>query len=224
MRIQTTNWLIVVVALTFATYGVQAQETAVAEKAASQTETGSSTDSKQAKTKQAKPLKTVKADIARGLLNAKIPEAWKQQPLRSRIIEHEFAIPPVDGDKNAGRMTMMASGGTVKMNIDRWYGQFTQSNGKPTKDVSKVTEKKIGDLKVSIVDISGNFKESIGPPIRRKTVDREDYRMLGAIVQAKPFGSRAYFIKLYGPKKTMAAAEKPFMAMIDSLSISQKPL
>jgi len=166
-----------------------------------------------------KPVKTVDVKMAGGFISAKLPETWKQKPLRSRIIELEYAVAPVKGDENAGRLTAMVSGGTIKMNVDRWIGQFAQADGKKTSEVAKVSEKKLKDMKVTVVDIPGNFKESIGPPIRRQTVDRIDYRMLGAIVQAKPFGNRAYFIKLYGPKKTMASAEKPFMAMIDSLKL-----
>ena len=158
--------------------------------------------------------------MAKGLLTAKLPEAWKKKPLRSRIIELEFEVAPVKGDEHhPGRLTAMASGGTIKMNVDRWIGQFTQPDGKKTSEVAKVSEKKLKDMKVTVVDIPGNFNETIGPPIRRQVVEQVDYRMFGAIVQAKPFGNRAYFIKLYGPRKTMAAAEKPFMAMIDSLQM-----
>ena len=166
-----------------------------------------------------KEVKTVETPLAQGALTAQIPAAWKQKKQRSSIIEREYAVGPAKGDENAGRLTMMVSGGSIKMNVDRWIGQFSQPDKKLTKDVAKVAEKKRDDMKVTIVDISGNYKESIGPPIRRQTVNREDYRMLGAIVQAKPFGSRAYFLKLYGPKKTMAEAEKPFMAMIESLKL-----
>ena len=168
---------------------------------------------------KAKPLKTVDVKMAEGLLKAKLPEAWKQKKVRSPIIELEWAVAPVKGDENPGRLTAMASGGTIKMNVDRWIGQFTQPDGKKTSEVAKISEKKLNEMRVTIVDISGNFKESIGPPRLRKSVERKDYRMLAARVQAKPFGNRAYFIKLYGPQKTMAAAEKPFMAMIDSLQM-----
>lgn len=170
---------------------------------------------------KAKEAKTVETAIAQGALTAKVPAAWKQKKRQNRIIELEYAVGPAKGDENPGRLTMMVSGGTIKMNVDRWVGQFTQAGDKRTKDVTKITEKKRDDMKVTVVDISGNYKESIGPPFRRQTVDRENYRMLGAIVQAKPFGNRAYFVKLYGPKKTMAEAEKPFLAMIESLELKK---
>lgn len=175
-----------------------------------------------AKKETAKTAKVVETKLAGGLFTAKVPAAWKQKPQRSRIIEREFAIDPVKGDENGGRLTMMASGGSVDMNVKRWYGQFKQPDGSSTEKVAKLTDKKVGELQVKIVDIPGNFAESIGPPIRQKTVDRIDYRMLGAIVQSKQLKGRMYFFKLYGPKKTMAAAEKPFMAMIESLATAKK--
>ena len=46
-------------------------------------------------------------------------------------------------------------------------------------------------------------------------VERPKYRMLGAIIPTK--GTGTYFIKVYGPERTMAENEKAFLAMIESL-------
>lgn len=166
-----------------------------------------------------KPVKLVTLTLAGGALELKVPETWKapDKP-RSRIIERELAVPPAKGDKQPGRLTMMRSGGSVKQNVDRWFGQFSQPDGKPTEDVAKVSEKKINGRAVTLVDISGTFAERMGggPFAPGKTVMQSDYRMLGAIVQTKERGQ--YFFKLYGPQKTIAEAHKPFVAMIESMT------
>ncbi len=56
------------------------------------------------------------------------------QGAQTRIVEHEFAIPAAEGDKADGRFTIMAAGGSVDANIDRWYAQFSQPDGGSTKE------------------------------------------------------------------------------------------
>ncbi len=158
------------------------------------------------------------ATLARGTVTFSLPAVWKAQTLRSRILEREYAVPAAQGDKIAGRLTMMRSGGSVKENVDRWIDQFTQPDGKPTVDRAKVREKKINGQEVTIVDISGTFKDRQGggPFAPGRVVQRPGYRMLGAIAQTKRQGQ--YFFKLYGPEKTMLEAEKRFMAMIETVT------
>ncbi len=173
--------------------------------------------------KEDSPPKLVEVTLADGGLQLSLPETWKapKKP-RSRIVEREFAIPSAEGDKTAGRLTMMRSGGSIKLNVERWYGQFSQPDGKSTKNVAKVTTKKINEQEVTMVDISGTFSESMGggPFAPGKTVKRDDYRMLAGIVQTKAVGQ--YFFKLYGPKKTIVEAEKHFAAMMNSVKAAEK--
>ena len=62
-------------------------------------------------TKKQKPVKMVELALAGGKVQLKKPETWKApDKLRSRIIEREFAVPAVEGDKENGRLTMMRSG------------------------------------------------------------------------------------------------------------------
>lgn len=178
----------------------------------------------ESETKPAKQIKMVETELAKGRVQVKVPTTWKMPAKRrSRIIEREYQIPAAKGDKTPGRLTMMQAMGSLKLNIDRWYGQFTQPDGKPTKDVAKVKEMKVNGQNVTVVDISGTFSETMGggPFSGGKTVTREGYRMLGGIVQAKGVGQ--YFFKLYGPEKTVAEAEKGYIAMLKSVSVKDAP-
>lgn len=131
---------------------------------------------------------------------------WKKKTPRVNIIEAEFTIPKVEGDSADGRLTVMASGGGVKANVDRWKGQFSKT------DSASVKKIKVGDWEVHLVDISGTYKDQRGP--FAPATMRKDYRMMGAIIV---FEDRSdYFAKMYGPKKTMEKNAKSFTEFVKS--------
>jgi len=142
-----------------------------------------------------------------------IPASWAVKQPRTRIVEHEFAVPAVKGDELEGRVTVMSAGGSIEANIDRWYQQFSQPDGSSTKDKAKVEKKTIAGQQVTIVDLSGTFMDRPGP--QAPGVERKDYRMLAAIVQTKNAGNA--FIKFYGPQKTVTENAAAFNTMLDSL-------
>jgi hypothetical protein len=156
-----------------------------------------------------------KITLAEGKLTLSVPGAWEKKEPSVRIIEAEYAVPAAEGDKNPGRLTIMAAGGSVEQNIERWIGQFSQPGGKNTKDLAKTEEAKVDGQTVHLVDISGTFKDQRGP-FAPATV-YEDYRMLGAIISTENAGR--YFVKLYGPKNTIAGSEEAFKKMIGSLDV-----
>jgi hypothetical protein len=151
--------------------------------------------------------------LAGGKLQLTAPGTWTRKQPQTAIIEHEFAIPPAKEDKAEGRLTVMAAGGGVEANIDRWYGQFTQPDGGSTRDRAKVQKIKVGGDEVHLVDLSGTFKDQRGP--MAPAVERPKYRMLAAIIATKNAGN--YFIKFYGPERTVADNEKAFVSMIEGL-------
>ncbi len=145
--------------------------------------------------------------IEAGDFSLKAPETWKREKPRNRIIEQEFSVPAADGDEAPGRITMMFSGGSLEDNLDRWKGQFKQI------DKAKEVEKhKIADLDLHVVDITGTFVDKPGP--FAPGVDREGYRMLGAIIE---MGKSNYFIKFYGPKATIEEHADEFKKLLDTL-------
>jgi hypothetical protein len=162
-----------------------------------------------------KQEKTV-VELGEGKLTITAPAEWKKVQPKSRIIEYEFATKSATGDKEAGRVTIMGAGGSVEDNIKRWIGQFSQADGSDTKDKAKVEKKTIGASEVHFVDLSGTYKDMpAGPFAGGKAIDRPDYRMLAAIVVTKSAGN--YFVKFYGPAKTVAENEKAFKEMMESV-------
>lgn len=152
--------------------------------------------------------KSVPIQGARGSVAMDVPASWKAQQPRIRMIEHEYSIPAVEGDDSNGRMTMMAAGGSVKDNLDRWIGQFDANGLK--KDVKDI---EVDGVKVHQIKLGGTYNDRRGPfaPATKKA----DYMMLGAIVEMKSGG--LYFVKFYGPEKTVAANEKAFESLLKSI-------
>lgn len=145
-------------------------------------------------------------------LTLTIPAGWEVAPPKSRIIDHEFSFKHGEGDDApVARVTMMAASGGTEANISRWKGQFT-GGGEPVVEKSQVA-----GAEVVFVQLEGSFKESMGggPFAPGKTVVREDYGMLGGIIEMKD--GRAYFIKLTGPKATVEASVEPFKEMLKGL-------
>ena len=142
-------------------------------------------------------------------------EGWKKVEPKSRIVEAEFEIPAAKGDETPGRLTAMGAGGDVEANISRWAGQFLAPAGGEVKpQIDKLT---VAGAEVHVVSLAGTYKDSPGGPFAGgKTVNRENYRMLGAIAVTKQGN---YFLKLYGPKATIGENEKAFRTMVESMKV-----
>ncbi len=148
-----------------------------------------------------------------GTFQLQAPANWTSRQPRTRIVEHEFAVPKSDGDEQEGRVTVMGAGGGVEANIDRWIQQFSQPDGSATKDKAKIEKREIAGQKVTFVDLSGTYMDRPAP--MAPGVERPHYRMLGAIVETKQNGN--HFIKFYGPERTVTANADAFAKMLDSL-------
>jgi hypothetical protein len=155
--------------------------------------------------------------IGEGKIQLTAPATWTKKEPTSRIVEVEFSIPPTKGDENPGRLTAMGAGGSVEMNVDRWAKQFAGPGGTPPKP--RLDKTSVGGAEVVVVDLNGTYEDNLGggPFAGGKTVKRDNYRMLGAIVQTKSAGN--YFLKLYGPKPTIDENEKAFQDMVNSLKV-----
>ncbi|MFO0916574.1 MAG: hypothetical protein U0795_26700 [Pirellulales bacterium] len=146
--------------------------------------------------------------LAGGQWTLQVPKEWEVGRPRVTMVEHEVKVPRAEGDSADGRMTMMAAGGSIQANIDRWVAQFKNPQG------PKVDKIKVGDAEVQVVELSGTFLERAGGPVTPPT-DRPNYRLLGAII---PLGDNGnYFLKLTGPDKTIADNAAAFRKAVEGL-------
>lgn len=166
----------------------------------------------------ARAQQEVKIELADGKLTMTAPASWKKIPPKSSIVEYEFTAPAdAKDDAPTARITIMGAGGSVDANIERWYGQFEQPDGKSTKEKSKSEVFEVDGQTIHWVDIPGKFKDTMGggPFAGGKTVLRENYRMLGAIIVTKNAGN--YFIKMTGDKDVVEKLSEGFKASLKAL-------
>jgi hypothetical protein len=155
--------------------------------------------------------------VGEGAMTMKAPATWIKKKPATRIVEHEFEIPAAEGDARPSRTTIMGAGGSIEDNLNRWFGTFVQPDGSDTKAKSKVKVITVDGQEVHLVDISGTYNDKPAPFQPGAAVMRENYRQLAAIIVTKQAGN--YFVKFYGPEKTIAANEQSFLKMIEGLKI-----
>jgi len=133
------------------------------------------------------------------------PSSWQVRgPAPMRVAT--YAIPPAGGDSEQGELAVFffgsGQGGDVQANLQRWYGQIEQPDGKPSAQVARTGERTVNGVKVTTVAVDGTYLAATRPMSQEKT-KKPGYRLLGAIAEA-PEG--AVFFKLTAPKKTAEAA------------------
>ena len=100
-------------------------------------------------------------------------------------------------------------GGSVSENIQRWFGQFSES---ATKGQSATVT--VNNRTITFAKSEGTFTSGMpGGP----TTPLPDYALCGAIIETD---SGAIFIKMTGPKPTVAKLEKTFTELVTSAAKS----
>lgn len=151
-----------------------------------------------------------------GGLSWSAPKEWEAQGAKAMRVA-TYKIPAAKGDAEPGELAIFyfgqGQGGGVDANVKRWVGQFQKPNGSPIPEKEAKTKKDtINGLPVTTVDVKGTYAG--GGPMMGPSSPKPGFRLLGAIVEG-PEG--AIFFKLTGPEKTVAAADKPFRKMLETV-------
>jgi hypothetical protein len=134
------------------------------------------------------------------------PASWQKAENPSPMRKATYKIPKAKGDAEDAELSVSQAGGSVEMNLQRWAGQFV-----PKAEVKR-TEKKVGDLKVTIAELHGTFSGS-GMPGAAAAAPKDKWEMLAAIVETTP----PTFFKMTGPENTVAGARADFEKLIDGM-------
>jgi hypothetical protein len=144
------------------------------------------------------------------------PAGWKPVATSSSMRVAQFALPRAAGDTADGDLVVYyfgGSGGTVAANIDRWLGQMQQPDGKPSAAVARRDTRTINGLTVTLVDVSGTYVAEMTPGAAARH-NSPNFRLRAAVIET---ANGPYFIKLTGPSRTIAAAERAFEQFLASL-------
>jgi hypothetical protein len=135
------------------------------------------------------------------------PAGWSKASNPSPMRKATYKIPRVSGDPEDADLSVTQAGGSVEANIKRWAAQFEH------KTDTKRTERNIGALKITIVELEGTFTGG-GMPGMAPTDPKKNWAMVGAIVETTPVPT---FFKLTGPLKSVRAARPDFDKLVGSI-------
>lgn len=145
-----------------------------------------------------------------------VPGGWEAQAQRPMRVA-TYRTPAAEGDSDPGEVAAFyfgpQEGGTVDANVERWFNQFDQDDGRPTREVAERETIDVDGIRVTLVRTSGTYNAAAGPMASRADL-RPGYRLIGAIAEG-PEG--AVFFKFTGPERTVLEQEADFLAMVGSL-------
>ena len=141
-----------------------------------------------------------------GLLSWSAPEGWIKETPTSSFRKAQYRLPKAENDPEDATCVLFyfrGEGGGVQANIHRWYSQFTQPDGRLSKDVATVKKSTVNGLPQTMIDLSGTYLFKTSPMAATHT-EKPNFRMLAVVVES----SRGpWFVKLVGPKKTVSKWE-----------------
>lgn len=144
-----------------------------------------------------------------GSLKSTPPEGWKEGRAGQMQLKN-YTLPKAEGDSDPTTLTIYQFPGGVgglENNLKRWNGMIDPGAGKKIEDVAKVTNFEVSKIKVTMFDATGTylFKPNMSDP--SNVVRKDNYRLINVYF---PTEEKVYTMRLVGPAKSVAAAEKGF--------------
>jgi hypothetical protein len=144
-------------------------------------------------------------------LKSAAPASWKKEEpteMQKAFRKAQFRIVKEAGDPEDAEVVVFffgpGGGGGVDANIKRWQGMFKA----PAAETAKTEKTKVGDVKVTTLDINGTYLFKARPfDPNAKAEEKPDFRMVGVIFESK---NGPYFMRLVGPAKTVEKHKKEF--------------
>jgi hypothetical protein len=149
-----------------------------------------------------------------------VPGEWARVPAPSDMRAAQFRVPHTEGDAEDGELVLFyfgeGKGGSADQNLDRWTGQFTQPDGKPSKEAAVVVIRTVNGLKETSLDVAGAYQPAQMGGAGGDA--KSGWRLLAAVIEG-PGGP--WFWRLTGPDATVKAAKPQFDALLTSLQSHQ---
>jgi hypothetical protein len=153
---------------------------------------------------------------AEGRLHFTPAAGWTTKPTTSMMRIAEFVLPKAEGDTEDASLIVYyfgGTGGSVQANIDRWLGQIAQPDGRPTKQVATVTERRVNGMAMTHVDATGTLVAEVSPGSAERH-NKPGFRLRAAVIQSS---NGPYFVRVVGPAKTVARWNTEIDAFLGSI-------
>lgn len=151
------------------------------------------------------------------------PEGWIEEKPSSGMRLAQYRLSKAEGDEEDAVCYVShfpGTGGSVEANLNRWYEQFAQPDGRPSSAAAKSNKAKHHGFQQTTVDVSGTFSQTT-TPMGPVSEEKPNFRMLGGVIET-PLGP--WFVKLVGPEPTVARWEKSFYEFMKSFRPDTRPL
>ncbi len=145
------------------------------------------------------------------------PSQWTVLGASDMKVAH-YIFGPLEKDTDSATLAVFyfgkGKGGSVESNLERWINQTAMPDGRDSHTGAIQYELNVDSMTVHMLSIFGFYEVSIGDPMSRQKENKENYRLVGAIVEA-PEGN--VFFKLTGPDFTSRIMIEGFMPMIKAI-------
>jgi len=142
-------------------------------------------------------------------LVCKLPAGWVEETPTEQMRIGQVRLPRAAGDAEDGELSIIPAMGSIQANVSRWSGQFVEN------PQAVLTERKVGDVQATIVELEGTFTGGGGPMMKGPTEPRPGTKLIGVIVSV-PGSQQMLFFKAWGPKATMEHWRPSFDELIGS--------
>jgi hypothetical protein len=145
-----------------------------------------------------------------------VPRGWERVQPTSPMRGAQFRIPRAGRRQEDGELILFRfeeRKGGISDFVTRWYEQFKQPDGRPSKEVASVTRRNVNGLSVQMIDLAGTYRAPMGP---MEHPEKPGWRLLGAVVEGE---GGPWYWRAVGPAATMEKAKPGFDALIGSLEV-----
>jgi hypothetical protein len=144
------------------------------------------------------------ADEAAGEVAWTVPDGWVEETPSNAMRKAQFSLPAADGDSEDASVVIThfpgeGDVGGIDANIERWYGQMSQPDGKETSEVAEVSKDTVNGLEQTRVSMTGTYNGGMMMSGHGAT-EKTGYKMIATEVRST---SGPYFVKLVGPEATV---------------------
>ncbi|MGB5813977.1 MAG: hypothetical protein WBH85_01355 [Thermoanaerobaculia bacterium] len=142
------------------------------------------------------------------------PAGWAAETPSSSMRRAQYRVPGEAGDAECVVFYFgPGEGGDAMANALRWADQFTQPDGRSSRELLQTSETDVGGIPVLMSEVTGTYGGGM-PMMGQPAQVLPDHMLLGAVA-AGPDAN--WFFKLTGPQATVEAEREAFAEMIRSL-------
>lgn len=150
-----------------------------------------------------------------GHLSFAAPAGWVEEQPSSAMRFTQYRLPGQEGMAAAELAVFFNIGGSVEANLQRWYRQFSQPDGRSTSGIAETKKVTVANLEVTVIYVTGTYLASsmMGSG---STSDMPGYAMIAAMVETS---QGPWQFKATGPEKTLSYWRESFDEFVKSFTV-----